>query len=117
MSAVIIVRLPFSSPDEPTFKAKATMLTEKGQNAFIDLSLPEAILRFKQGFGRLIRSSKDKGVFIVLDRRIETKSYGKEFIKALPNIKIEKLPLQHMVKDLQHWYNNKGEEGKQVDNN
>lgn len=117
LSAVIIVRLPFSSPDEPTFKAKATMLTEKGQNAFTDLSLPEAILRFKQGFGRLIRSSKDKGVFIVLDRRIETKSYGKEFIKALPNIKIEKLPLQHMVKDLQHWYNNKGEEGKQVDNN
>lgn len=106
LSAVIIVRLPFSSPDEPTFKAKAALLKAKGQNAFTDLSLPEAILRFKQGFGRLIRSSKDRGALIVLDRRIETKSYGKEFIKALPDIKIEKLPLQHMVKDLQHWYNN-----------
>jgi len=109
LSAVIIVRLPFSSPDEPTFKTKAAILKENGQNAFTDLSLPEAILRFKQGFGRLIRSSKDKGAFIVLDRRIETKSYGTEFLKALPNIKIEKLPLQHMVKDLQHWYNSSEE--------
>lgn len=112
LSAVIIVRLPFSSPDEPIFKAKAAMMKAKGRNAFTDLSLPEAIIRFKQGFGRLIRSSKDKGAFIVLDRRIETKSYGKEFIKALPDIKIEKLPLIYMVKDLEHWYNNKSEERK-----
>ncbi|MED3762776.1 ATP-dependent DNA helicase DinG [Ureibacillus terrenus] len=106
LNTVIIVRLPFSSPDEPIFKAKADKLKEKGKNAFTDLSLPEAVLRFKQGFGRLIRSSKDHGALIVLDRRIETKSYGKEFIQALPDIKIEKLPLLDMVKDLQHWYNN-----------
>ncbi len=66
LASVIVVRLPFSSPDEPTFKARANYLQAQGKNSFTELSLPEAILRFKQGFGRLIRSSQDKGVFIVL---------------------------------------------------
>lgn len=105
LSAVIIVRLPFTAPEEPTFKAKSLKLTQQGRNAFTELSLPDAIIRFKQGFGRLIRTSTDKGVFIVLDRRIETKSYGKEFIQALPPISIQKLPLQDMVLELEHWYN------------
>ena len=109
LSSVIVVRLPFTSPDEPTFKARSQHLNVIGRNAFNDLSLPEAILRFKQGFGRLIRSSHDKGVFIVLDRRIDSKSYGKEFIRALPPISVQKLPLQHMVTQLEHWYNSKDE--------
>lgn len=62
LSSVIVVRLPFSAPDEPTFKAKSAAIQQQGKNAFTELSLPEAILRFKQGFGRLIRSSQDKGV-------------------------------------------------------
>lgn len=106
LSSVIVVRLPFSSPDEPTYKARANYLQQQGRNSFLELSLPEAILRFKQGFGRLIRSSQDKGVFIILDRRIDTKSYGEEFIRALPPISIQKLPLQHMVLELENWYNN-----------
>ncbi|WP_332648956.1 ATP-dependent DNA helicase DinG [Lysinibacillus sp. 54212] len=106
LSSVIVVRLPFSSPEEPTYKARANYLQQQGKNSFVELSLPEAILRFKQGFGRLIRSSKDKGVFIVLDRRIDMKSYGIEFIRALPPISVQKLPLQHMVLELEHWYNN-----------
>lgn len=105
LSAVIVVRLPFSSPEEPFFKAKAERLTRLGMNSFYKLSLPEAVLRFKQGFGRLIRSSRDKGVFIVLDRRIETKSYGVEFINALPNIPVKKVSLEHMVFELEDWYN------------
>lgn len=109
LTSVIVVRLPFSSPDEPTFKARARYLQSQGRNSFAELSLPDAILRFKQGFGRLIRSSQDKGVFIILDRRIDTKSYGKEFIRALPPISIQKLPLQHMVQALGTWYNNKHE--------
>ena len=115
LSAVIVVRLPFSAPEEPTFKAKSIMLQQGGKNAFTELSLPEAILRFKQGFGRLIRSSQDKGVFIVLDRRIETKSYGVEFLRALPQISVNKQSLQNMVLEIEHWYNNKDEERKQVD--
>lgn len=105
LSAVIVVRLPFTAPEEPTFKAKSLTLQKQGRNPFKELSLPEAILRFKQGFGRLIRTSSDKGVFIVLDRRIDTKSYGKEFIEALPPISVQKLPLQDMVLELEHWYN------------
>ncbi|MFC7685100.1 ATP-dependent DNA helicase DinG [Ureibacillus sp. GCM10028918] len=115
LSSVVVVRLPFSAPEEPTFKAKSAVLQQQGKNAFSELSLPEAILRFKQGFGRLIRSSEDKGVFVVLDRRIETKSYGAEFLRALPQIYVNKLPLQDMVLEVEHWYNNKDEDRKQVD--
>lgn len=106
LSAVIVVRLPFTSPDEPVFKAKADALQARGVNSFYKLSLPEAIIRFKQGFGRLIRSSHDKGAFIILDRRIDTKSYGHQFLEALPNVPVEKVPLEDMVLQLEHWYNN-----------
>lgn len=106
LASVIVVRLPFSSPDEPTFKARSKFLQAQGENSFAQLALPEAILRFKQGFGRLIRSSRDKGVFIILDRRIETKSYGHEFIRALPPISVQNLALEDMVLALEHWYNN-----------
>lgn len=103
LSSVIVVRLPFSSPEEPVFKARAKHLTLQGHNSFTELSLPEAIMRFKQGFGRLIRSSQDKGAFIVLDRRISTKSYGKEFIHALPPIDVKKLQLPELLKELSNW--------------
>lgn len=103
LASVIVVRLPFSSPEEPVFKARAKHLTAEGRNSFTELSLPEAIMRFKQGFGRLIRSSQDKGAFIVLDRRITSKSYGKEFIKALPPINVKKLQLPELLKELNHW--------------
>lgn len=105
LSAVIIVRLPFSSPDEVVFKARAARLAASGSNPFTDLSLPEAILRFRQGFGRLIRSSGDKGFFIILDRRIDTKSYGKRFLDALPSVPVKKVSLEHMVNELEDCYN------------
>ncbi|WP_042475155.1 ATP-dependent DNA helicase DinG [Bacillus ndiopicus] len=109
LAAVIVVRLPFSAPNEPAFKAKSQMLQANGYNAFTQLALPEAVLRFKQGFGRLIRSSQDSGAFIILDRRIDSKSYGKEFLSALPPISIQKLSLEHMVQALGNWYNNRHE--------
>lgn len=105
LSAVVVVRLPFSAPEEPLFKAKADKMQQQGLNAFYKLSLPEAILRFKQGFGRLIRSSQDKGAFIVLDRRIETKSYGPDFLRALPNVEVRHVSLSELVFDLEDWYN------------
>ena len=110
LSAVIVVRLPNSPPDDPVLKARAEKLTSLGYNSFTELSLPEAILRFKQGFGRLIRSSDDRGAFIVLDRRIDTKSYGQEFIRALPPISLHKLPLSRMVLALENCYNIKVQE-------
>lgn len=104
LSVIIMVRLPFSSPDDPLFKKRAELLTLNGQNPFTAYSLPEAVLRFRQGFGRLIRSSSDKGVFIVLDRRIETKSYGTDFLQAIPNIPVKKVSLENMVLELENWY-------------
>lgn len=105
LRAVVVVRLPFTSPDEPIFKAKSEMISREGINPFIHYALPEAVLRLRQGFGRLIRSKNDQGMFIVLDRRIETKSYGKEFLNALPKVKVSKVSLEKMVTDIEHWYN------------
>lgn len=105
LSAVIVVRLPFSSPEEPLFKAKADQISKQGENPFVKLSLPEAVMRMRQGFGRLVRASSDKGVFIILDRRIETKSYGEQFLQSLPNVPIKKVTLEHMVHELENCYN------------
>ena len=108
LSAVIVVRLPFTSPEEPVFKAKAAKLTAQGANPFGEYALPEAIMRMRQGFGRLIRSSSDKGAFIILDRRIETKSYGSRFLESLPKVPVKKVSLEVMVKELENCYNEEG---------
>ncbi|TAA66779.1 ATP-dependent DNA helicase DinG [Planococcus salinarum] len=105
LRAVVVVRLPFTSPDEPVFKAKSDLISKKGINPFLHYALPEAVLRLRQGFGRLIRSKEDHGLFIVLDRRIETKSYGQEFLAALPEVGVSKVSLEKMVTDIEHWYN------------
>ena len=85
---VIIVKLPFSVPDEPIVEARHEHITRTGGNPFMDLSLPEAIIRLKQGFGRLIRSKTDKGIVVILDSRVKTKRYGKQFLDALPDVKV-----------------------------
>lgn len=89
LSCVIITRLPFATPDHPLTEAKFEEITNSGGNAFADYSLPEAILRFRQGVGRLIRSKNDHGSVVVLDSRMVSKSYGKAFLKALPECPVE----------------------------
>jgi len=81
---VILCRLPFKSPSDPVFEARSEALESRGGNPFIDLSLPEAVMKFKQGFGRLMRRSSDHGVVAVLDGRLLHKNYGKAFLNALP---------------------------------
>lgn len=88
LSMVIIMRIPFSVPDDPIKKREGTILREMGKNPFLDLALPEAILKLKQGIGRLIRNSNDKGILAILDKRIYTKSYGKKILSSLPDMKI-----------------------------
>ena len=81
---VIITRLPFESPDKPLAKARTERVQAEGGDGFRQDSLPRAILKFRQGFGRLIRSGTDRGRVVVLDPRIATKGYGRAFLEALP---------------------------------
>ena len=84
LSNVIIVRLPFSVPDHPLVAARQEAIERRGGRAFTEYSLPEAILRFRQGFGRLIRSRTDTGMVVILDNRVVSKSYGKAFLQSIP---------------------------------
>ncbi|MDR3276286.1 MAG: hypothetical protein LBT11_03575 [Treponema sp.] len=81
---VILCRLPFRSPNDPVFEARSEALDKQGGNPFMDLSLPEAVMKFKQGFGRLMRRSSDRGVVAVLDGRLLRKRYGEVFLRSIP---------------------------------
>jgi ATP-dependent DNA helicase DinG len=81
---VILCRLPFKAPTDPVFEARCEALESRGGNSFMELSLPESVMKFKQGFGRLMRRSSDHGVVAVLDGRILRKRYGEYFLRSLP---------------------------------
>lgn len=89
LSNVIITRLPFAVPDHPLTQARLELIEDRGGNPFMEYSVPEAILKLRQGVGRLIRNEDDKGMVVILDNRVLTKRYGKAFLNALPDAPVE----------------------------
>lgn len=101
LSILMIVKLPFDVPSDPIISARA----ETFENAFSEYTLPEAILRFRQGFGRLIRTQTDRGVVAILDRRVRSKQYGQYFLQSLPNCHLVESSIEDLPDAAVRWLN------------
>ena len=99
LSALVLVRLPFAVPNDPVVAARS----ETFDDPFYHYQVPDAILRFRQGFGRLIRSKTDRGVVVVMDKRVTSKGYGKLFLESLPECTTHKGPLLNLPATARNW--------------
>ncbi|MBA1394821.1 ATP-dependent DNA helicase, partial [Lactobacillus sp. XV13L] len=99
---VIAGKLPFESPDQPEVKLRQKLLQDHGANVFETDTMPRAVIRFRQGMGRLIRREDDKGQFLIFDSRIWNKDYGKAFLAAIP-VKTQKVTLKQLRNKLDNY--------------
>lgn len=113
LSCVVLTRLPFRVPSEPIQEARIEALQHVGADAFNRLSLPQAVIKFKQGFGRLIRTQNDRGVVVVLDARLVNKPYGKRFINSLPGGEVRFISRKQTAEHIRHWMVNDNVEHKE----
>ena len=103
LTTLVITKLPFQPPTKPITSAKMEYIQAQGKNGFAAYSLPQAVLKFRQGCGRLIRSASDWGSIIILDKRVLSKGYGKDFINSLPRQPILRKPLDEICQTLHDW--------------
>ncbi len=99
LSVVVITKLPFDVPTDPLIAARS----ETYEDPFNEYYLPEAILKFRQGFGRLIRTQSDRGVVVILDKRVLTKQYGRLFLESLPQCTLRISPMANLAKEAGKW--------------
>ncbi|WP_449353912.1 ATP-dependent DNA helicase DinG [Virgibacillus natechei] len=104
LSCLVIVRLPFQPPDHPIYEAKSELLKKEKRNPFFELALPNAVIRFKQGFGRLIRSTSDRGIVFVCDARITKARYGKNFTESIPDVPITIDSTHKLMQKAEDWF-------------
>jgi DNA polymerase-3 subunit epsilon/ATP-dependent DNA helicase DinG len=99
LSCVVVARLPFAVPTDPIYAARA----EQFEAPFMDYAVPQAVLRLKQGFGRLIRARSDRGAVVVLDRRLVTRFYGQTFVRSLPPATVKQGPVRRTGLEVASW--------------
>jgi DNA polymerase-3 subunit epsilon/ATP-dependent DNA helicase DinG len=97
---LLIARLPFAVPSDPMVAARSAEF----EDSFNDYMVPDAVLRFRQGFGRLIRRSSDRGVVVLLDSRLWRKAYGQTFLESLPECKTRRAPLSNLAEAVTQWF-------------
>lgn len=107
LTTLVITKLPFQPPTKPITSAKMEYIQAQGKNSFAAYSLPQAVLKFRQGCGRLIRSADDWGSIVILDKRLLSKGYGKDFINSLPKQPIVRKPLDEVCQTLHDWMQQK----------
>ena len=99
LSVLVVMRLPFSVPTDPVYVARSELFNDP----FADYAVPQAVLKFKQGFGRLIRSKTDRGALVILDRRVQSKKYGRTFIESLPPCEVRSGPVRGLPEEVGRW--------------
>jgi len=101
---LILARLPFRVPTDPIVEARVEHLERQGRDAFGDYTVPQAVIKFKQGFGRLIRAKEDRGAVLIFDRRVATKRYGATFLRSLPTRRVHQLPRAELFEAMKRFF-------------